>query len=352
MTQALSTIEVSARGAQRLFCYRSQSAGDRGVVQQIFSQNDYSLNGMPQSDFVARYVRARRAAGRKPFIVDAGANIGASAVWFALNYPGCHLIAIEPERDNCRLLRRNCEGLDCEILEGGISSSDGSMFLADPGRGDWGFRLSADAGGYQVPTFSAAGLVTRLQGTGYDPLIFKVDIEGGEAELFSKNVDWVDACAVLIVELHDWMLPGSASSRNFLRTISALDMDFVHRGENVFCFNNRLLSAFAGPVDRVAELRQLASEDPSPNAFLELSLACFQAKDFLGCVAASTEALKLNPGFSEAHNNLGIALAELERWPEAMSAFEEALRLSPSNQLARNNLAWVRSRADSPAPAR
>jgi hypothetical protein len=52
---------------------------------------------------------------------------------------------------------------------------------------------------------------------------------------------------IVIVELHDWMLPGQAVARNFLRAISVLDFDFVHVGENVFCFNNELLRAVEVP---------------------------------------------------------------------------------------------------------
>jgi Methyltransferase FkbM domain len=75
----------------------------------------------------------------------------------------------------------------------------------------------------------------------YSPLILKVDIEGGEKELFSGECNWLEQIPVVIIELHDWMLPGEANSRNFLKAISSFDFDFVYLNENAFCFNNRLL---------------------------------------------------------------------------------------------------------------
>ena len=49
-------------------------------------------------------------------------------------------------------------------------------------------------------------------------------------------------------------------------------------------------------------------------------------------------ALRLEPGYAKAHNNLGIALAEAGRLPEAAAQYEEALRLRPDFAEARNNL--------------
>ncbi len=70
------------------------------------------------------------------------------------------------------------------------------------------------------------------------PFLVKIDIEGFEADLFKENTEWVQKFPVLIVELHDWMLPRSANSQNFLKCVSSLDRDFVFRGENVFSIKN------------------------------------------------------------------------------------------------------------------
>jgi len=52
-----------------------------------------------------------------------------------------------------------------------------------------------------------------------------------------------------------------------------------------------------------------------------------------------TEALRLEPRFSDAHNGLGGALLAQERIGEAIAHFEEAVRLEPGFLAARHNLA-------------
>jgi len=44
---------------------------------------------------------------------------------------------------------------------------------------------------------------------------------------------------------------------------------------------------------------------------------------------AFQEAIRLKPGYAEAHNNKGVVLSKLNRWEEALEAFEEAIRLKP-----------------------
>jgi hypothetical protein len=61
-----------------------------------------------------------------------------------------------------------------------------------------------------------------------------------EAELFAANTGWVARTPLLIVELHDWLLPKAGTARTFLRCISQLDRDFVHIGENIFSIANDL----------------------------------------------------------------------------------------------------------------
>ncbi len=75
------------------------------------------------------------------------------------------------------------------------------------------------------------------------PFILKIDIEGGEADLFDDEPEVFARFPVLIIELHDWMLPRGGTSRPFLRWHAAQDRDFVHIGENVFSLCNTLLPA-------------------------------------------------------------------------------------------------------------
>ena len=49
-------------------------------------------------------------------------------------------------------------------------------------------------------------------------------------------------------------------------------------------------------------------------------------------------AVRLNPDYAKAHNNLGMALRQTGRFAEAKRHFEEALRVYPGYAEARRNL--------------
>ena len=49
-------------------------------------------------------------------------------------------------------------------------------------------------------------------------------------------------------------------------------------------------------------------------------------------------ALELDPGSADAHNDLGVALARAKRVPEAREQFQEAVRIQPDFEEARDNL--------------
>ncbi len=55
-------------------------------------------------------------------------------------------------------------------------------------------------------------------------------------------------------------------------------------------------------------------------------------------IAESQAALRLEPGYADAHNNLGFALEQQGRAPEALAQYAEALRLDPNLAEAHSNL--------------
>ena len=235
-------IRVKIRDIRRTFHVRYNSRGDLGVCYQIFINKDYDLIHFPQGRQISSLYDSLTKENKTPLIIDAGSNIGASVVWFAARYPLSKIVAIEPNRENCELLIRNCSGIDYDLVPGGIGCADGVMYIDDPGFSDWGFRLT-EAGSNEVRVFSAKNLVHAKASESTVPFIMKIDIEGGERYLFEKDSEWVNRFPLLIVELHDYMLPGSAASNNFLKAVSRFNFDFVIRGENVFCSNNEVLKA-------------------------------------------------------------------------------------------------------------
>lgn len=243
------TLTVGAREIP--FYFRKDSVGDNGVITQIFKQNDYSIEQWHQGRCLIAHYQKLVNGGDRPLIVDAGANIGASALWFSLAYPEAFLFAIEPEENNFKLLELNTANVARKInFLGGIGSADGVATVRDPGLSDWAFRterLGGDAAsvGGTINMISPRSILSRAVKEDLTPFILKVDIEGAEADLFTPPTEWLHEFPLVVIELHDWMFPFSGSSRTFLAALAAGEFDLVHRGENIFCFNRTILNRYA-----------------------------------------------------------------------------------------------------------
>jgi FkbM family methyltransferase len=234
--------ELKLGTTTRQFHYRKHRS-DQAVITQVFIEQQYDLGRLRRGSELHDFVQRRVAMGLRPLIVDAGANIGASPIYFAATFPAALVIAIEPELENVRLMARNVEGMNVEMVHGAISSSDGRARVVDPGEGPCGYRTElvtdAERDG-NIVSRTTVDAIYRSHPAPFFPFIVKVDIEGAEAELFAANTDWVARTPLLIVELHDWLLPKAGTARTFLRCISQLNRDFVHIGENIFSIANDL----------------------------------------------------------------------------------------------------------------
>lgn len=81
-----------------------------------------------------------------------------------------------------------------------------------------------------------------------------------------------------------------------------------------------------------------AGAEPTAENYLNLSLEFYNAKDYAGCVRAGEEALKINPGYADAYNNICSAWIKLGDWDKAIDAGGKAIQIKPDYQLATNNL--------------
>ncbi|HYM30394.1 MAG TPA: FkbM family methyltransferase [Candidatus Cybelea sp.] len=233
----LRELEIKHGGVTRRLSYR-HGTSDEGVIQQVFQQVDYDLRRLRRCDEILAYVGSQHRRGLRPLIVDAGANIGASSLYFALAFPTAIVVAIEPEDGNFALLQKNVAGFNVRCIKAALSSSPGSARLVDPGIGHWGYRADPDAGG-NLTCVTMREIFAAERNDVTWPFIVKVDIEGGEASVFDKDTAWVDETPIIIVELHDWLLPKAGTARPFLQCVAARDRDFVMVGENIFSIGNR-----------------------------------------------------------------------------------------------------------------
>ncbi|MGH9773547.1 MAG: tetratricopeptide repeat protein [Candidatus Acidiferrales bacterium] len=91
---------------------------------------------------------------------------------------------------------------------------------------------------------------------------------------------------------------------------------------------------------RRGEIRRMIS--PSAEQWFEYALECdSQPEKFAEAAGAYRRVLELEPGWIEAHINLGVALYHLFEFDEARRAFEAALVLESDNVTAHFNLGCV-----------
>jgi FkbM family methyltransferase len=229
----IKSIEVKGPNGRRQFHFRPGTS-DEGTINQIFHHQGYAVRRLRRAHDIFGLIDSQAAIGRRPLIVDAGANIGASAVFFSLTFPTAVTVAIEPEEKNFALLRKNIEGLDVRCVRAGLSSSRGRVKVTDPGEGHWGFRTEATAEESGIPCVTVPDIYAQLCGNAVFPFIVKIDIEGAESDVFSKDTDWLAQTPLVILEPHDWLLPKAGTSRGFLQCIAAQPRDFIIVNDNIF----------------------------------------------------------------------------------------------------------------------
>ena len=210
----VAKINLTLGNAQREFIYRKGTV-DEGVIVQVLKTSAFELNRLRRGPELAGLYERLVAGGKTPLIVDASANIGAAAVFFAYKFPKARLVTIEPDAANFQLLTANTAGLPVESVQAAVSSEApdaAQVTLNDV------YARTADAA----------------------PFIVKLDVEADNGQLFAANTEWVERTPVVIVALSDCLIPGTAQSRAFVEFAACCDRDLVYLHDNIFSTSRAL----------------------------------------------------------------------------------------------------------------
>src|SRR5262245_4776945 len=79
--ESCAIVDIAIGGATRRFYYRPQTS-DEHVVRMTLNERQYELSRLPRFEELVAFVRDHESKGLRPLVVDAGANIGASPLWF------------------------------------------------------------------------------------------------------------------------------------------------------------------------------------------------------------------------------------------------------------------------------
>ena len=176
---------------RRLRLALRQSSGDIFTLHEVIGRTSYAL--------------PTERLGAVNTIVDLGANIGLTSLFFAAMFPAARIICVEPEPANFQLLRRNCDQndfhwtcLNCAI--GPRTTSAKLLVDRYANKHRLTTQSSSQEPVIEVETLSMEDVLKNCNVDSID--LLKVDIEGGEQELFEASSSWLHRVRFIIAEFH------------------------------------------------------------------------------------------------------------------------------------------------------
>ena len=176
-------VEVRLRSLQHPL-YLRPGTDDLNAVLNNFFRHEYGY---------------RQPATPPKVMVDAGAYIVDTAVFFLNRYPGVTVYALEPNPESRVVAERNLApyGDRVTLIPAALSTTVGTLTF---GGLEMGARIG-EGGDLEVATTTLPALLQQIPGGHID--ILKMDIEGAEMDILSANVSsWLPHVGLLIVETH------------------------------------------------------------------------------------------------------------------------------------------------------
>ncbi len=165
-------------------------------------------------------------------IIDGGANVGYSALYFAHHFPRATVLAVEPAPSNLELLRRNVESYPrVRVVPAALWGEPGRLRIEDPEADSLRFRVEPAPPGEpgEVEATTVEALLAAAGGARIG--LLKLDVEGAEREIFAGGPAWLERVDCLMVELHERYLAGC--ERAFEEAVGSYPFERYRQGENV-----------------------------------------------------------------------------------------------------------------------
>jgi FkbM family methyltransferase len=183
---------------------------DFDVLSEVFVERVYAF-GLP--------------AAAPRVILDLGAHIGASVLFFHERFPDARIVALEPDPGTFERLRRNVGGLPgVELRHAAVAPQDGPVPFF-PSRQGWVSSLTGDGDSVTVEGCTLAGLLRELGSVD----LLKIDVEGAEREVLAGAA--LGEVGTIIGEYH-----GTPDPSDIERFFELLQRDFVLEPGSTFNF--------------------------------------------------------------------------------------------------------------------
>lgn len=204
--------------------YIRMRTSDLILFYEIFLKEEYS--------FLSKKIVNPR------LILDCGANVGYSSVYFLNQYPNAKVIAVEPDSGNYQLCLKNLKFYQNRFIgrHAGVWSHSANLVVVRGLFGDgmaWSFQVR-ECYVDEKPDVKGFGIADLLEQSDCSRIdILKMDIEKSEIEVFSKNYEtWLDKASNIIIELH-----GEECKRVFFSAMKNYYYDLSSSGKLTLCTN-------------------------------------------------------------------------------------------------------------------
>jgi FkbM family methyltransferase len=212
------------------------------TVHEIFQKEDYNLKTLKLWNSINEYYIRNIKNKKKPLIIDCGSNIGSSSNYFSKVFCDSFIVSVEPEVNNFLMIKKNFLVHNSDLVNKAVSCDSKNYFInssADP-RGHY---VSDNTDCSKIESVTIEEILGKYNQDIFIPFLIKIDIEGFEENLFSNNFKWIDKFLIIIIEIHDWMLPNKANSHNFLKALTQISIeekkrDLIIFGENLVSIRN------------------------------------------------------------------------------------------------------------------
>ena len=147
------------------------------------------------------------------------------------------IISLEPDIANYELLEKNVPSAIIHFNKA-IACEEKNLKLNNSTLDPRATSIEYETQG-KIECVSVNKILNELEND-FEPFIIKIDIEGGEKDLFKKNTDWINKFKIIIIEPHDWLYPSTNTFQNFLISIADKNRDFIIQNENILSINNKI----------------------------------------------------------------------------------------------------------------
>ena len=184
----------------------SERAGEwRAIDRYRVRVNDLPNFRILRKDIFERRIYHFESDHRSPRIIDGGANIGLSILYFKTMFPDARIVAFEPDPTILPFLGDNlaANGIDdVSLVEAALSGRSGEAVLHSDGK--YGSSLHAPTAAPAATTDSTYTVsCVRLRDYLTEPTDFmKLNIEGAEWDVLANSEDRLRSVRAMVVEYH------------------------------------------------------------------------------------------------------------------------------------------------------